>query len=248
MNATAVGPRRNAGRLRRVGLAGAGLTVALAAALALAGPAAADTTTSYEADPASLGPIPNNFFRAVTFGVAGLDGDIVDVQVDFTMAPAHTLVQDLEVELIAPDGTLATIFDRPDDGSDVAGPYTFADSAPEFPTWLEAAASVDDGSPVPAGGYRASDSDGANTLITPAFAGLADPNGTWRLRFTDNFNDDVGSISAATLRITVSDPPATTCAPPAGPVSGPLHTLGVQLGPLGTSLVSLAQQLCTAGL
>lgn len=43
-------------------------------------------------------------------------------------------------------------------------------------------------------------------------------------------------------------PPAPTCAPPAGPVSGPLHTLGVQLGPLGAGMVSLAQQLCAAGL
>jgi hypothetical protein len=37
--------------------------------------------------------------------------------------------------------------------------------------------------------------------MTPAFAGVADPNGVWTLRLEDGCAGDSGSIAAATLTI-----------------------------------------------
>ncbi len=37
--------------------------------------------------------------------------------------------------------------------------------------------------------------------MTPAFAGVADPTGTWTLRLEDGCAGDTGSISAATLTV-----------------------------------------------
>lgn len=204
------------------------LSVALAAsAVMMFSSAGSAGATSFPADGGSLGAIPDGTNvtacnpgapRNVTFTVTGVSGAINDVQVGMTFgaAPGHTWVGDLEVVLIAPDTTSQTIFSRTGsttptgngDNSNVAGPYTFADGAPASPTWWGAAATAPDTNAILAGGsYRASTpggavSGGANALITPTFAGLANPNGTWTLRFRDCAQADTGSVSAATLGIT----------------------------------------------
>jgi subtilisin-like proprotein convertase family protein len=211
-------------RLARAKLLSASLVASSVALLLSAGSAGA---TSFPADGASLGAIPDSVGtscnpgapRNVTFTVTGVSGAINDVQVSMTFSPAHTWVGDLEVVLIAPDATSQTIFSRTGsttvtgagDSSNVAGPYTFADAAPASPTWWGAAAAGDTNATLASGSYRASTpggaaSGGANTLITPTFAGLANPNGTWTLRFRDCASVDTGSVSAATLGITT--PPA----------------------------------------
>jgi hypothetical protein len=154
--------------------------------------------------------------RDVTFAVSGITGTPTDVAVSFTAA--HTSVGDLRVFLAAPGGAITrTIFSQTGapvpagcgDNSDLAGPYTFSDSAPASPTWWSAAATAPGDAAIPSGSYRASTSGGgaggANAPITTAFAGVSNANGTWFLRFRDGGEDDAGSVSAATLHINGPD-------------------------------------------
>jgi subtilisin-like proprotein convertase family protein len=94
------------------------------------------------------------------------------------------------------------------DSSDLTGPYSFKDSAAGV-NWWQAAATALAGEPIPPGDYRttaagpqATANNSPATNMTAAFASVANPNGTWTLRFTDNAGGDTGSVSAATLRLT----------------------------------------------
>jgi hypothetical protein len=180
---------------------------------------AASPTAVFAANPASLGGIPDgpaacNAYganRDVTFTVTGISGTVSNVAVNFTIAPAHTWVGDLDVRLIAPNAVEHVIFSRTGAttatgagfSTDAGGPYTFADTAPASPTWWGAAAT----NPIPSGSYRTSTpgevvGGGANTLMTPTFAALGGAaNGTWTLRFRDHCSADVGTVSAANLTI-----------------------------------------------
>jgi hypothetical protein len=138
--------------------------------------------------------------------------------------PGHPWVGDLDVVLIAPGGattksivrqTGSTTATGCGDDSNVVGPYTFSDSAPAAPTWFGAATTAGSTAAIPAGSYRAATpggvvGGGANTLITPAFAGLSNPNGTWTLRFLDGGQGDVGKVSAANLTLTAAAPTPLT--------------------------------------
>jgi hypothetical protein len=175
--------------------------------------------TTFPANGGTLGPIPDGAPGGtvcgdfgpplnVTFTVSGMSAPLSDVALSF--AGSHTWVGDLEVTLVAPDGTTnATIFKQPGaatatacgSASDlvVGGTYNFFDAAPSTPTFWTAAAS----NPVPVGNYRSTAPlTGAVTSITPAFAGLANPNGTWTLRVRDGGEGDVGSVTAASLTLT----------------------------------------------
>lgn len=209
------------------------VTRALCAATALvalmfvsASPASAVTIN---ADAPSLGAIPDSPAggtecgdytagpRDVTFTVTGFPaGSPANVGVGFSLAaPGHPFVGDLEVVLIAPGGAATKSIIRQTsaagatdcgDNSNVLGPYTFSDDAPEAPTWWGAATTTVDAAAIPAGSYRASTpggaaGGGANTPITPAFAGLPSANGTWTLRFRDGGQGDLGNVSAATLTL-----------------------------------------------
>jgi hypothetical protein len=184
---------------------------------------------TFAANAGTLGAIPDGpaactsfgANRDVTFTVSGLTAPLTNVSVNFTLAPAHTWVGDLDVRLIAPGGapehvifsrTGATAPTQAGTSSDAGGPFTFADTAPAAPTWWAAAAT----NPIPSGSYRSSTAGevaggGANTLITPAFAGLstAQINGTWTLRFRDHCAADTGSVSAANLTLDAGAPIAT---------------------------------------
>ena len=205
--------------------------------------------TTFAANGATLGPIPDSDNcgpppgapRDVTFTAAGLPaGAPTNVAVDMTFSPNHTFLGDLVVTLIAPGGapgfpvfgltgaTTATV--GAGDDSNVAGPYTFIDSAPAAPTWWNAAAAAAGNAIVASGSYRASQvggvgSTGANTLITPAFGAVANANGTWTLRFTDSCWDDFGTVFAANLTVGVGGDgtppaaPALTSTNPASPAN-----------------------------
>jgi len=152
----------------------------------------------------------------VTFNVSGLTGPLTDVRVTgLTFSPVHTYVGDLQVSLIAPNGTSFVVFSRTGatttpgsgDSSDAAGPYTFADDAAG--NWWTAAAAAAAGVALPAGSYRTSavggvGSTGAQTNMTAAFAGVTNPNGVWTLRFLDGCSADTGSVSAVSLGLKVS--------------------------------------------
>ena len=213
------------------------LVAGVGAQLPVAGPASA---ASFAANPGSLGPIPDSASntcasyganRDVTFTVAGVASPIENIAVSMTLSP-HTGVGELSVTLFAPGGSPSqAVFDRTlattptsfGDGSDVAGPYTFSDTAPTSPTWWEAAAATG-ATAIPAGSYRPSTpgespSGGANTLFLPVFAG-ATPNGTWTLRFRDKCSGDTGSVSAATLLLNEPEQPPPDADPPDTTITG----------------------------
>jgi subtilisin-like proprotein convertase family protein len=158
----------------------------------------------------NLGAIPDGDCegagRQVQFNVTGITGTITNVRVSFTAS--HTWVGDIDVILSAPGGTVnhpIFIFTNPaqsssGDSSDLAGTYNFFDQATG--NWWQAAGSVPGTEAIPPGDYRTSGSNGSPTLMTPAFTSLANPNGTWVLRFNDCAPDDSGSVTAATLTIT----------------------------------------------
>jgi hypothetical protein len=180
--------------------------------------AASAPSATFPANAGSLGPIPDRGAtgcgapagpnRDVTFTVSGLSGAPTNVEVNMTFSPVHTWSGDVQAVLIAPNATSFPIFGRRGSttatgcgsSSSLAGPYGFADTAAAT-NWFSVA-----GSPVPAGNYRSTTvggvaGAGAVTSITPAFAGVADPNGTWTLRFNDFGGGDTGTVSAATLTI-----------------------------------------------
>lgn len=186
---------------------------------------------TFPANTATLGAIPDNnpaTPRDVTFTVSGLGaGPPTLVTGNMTFGGAgfplgHTWVGDINAFLIAPNGTSFTLFGRTGttgagafgDSSDLIGPYNFTDAAAGTNWWAEAAlqgAAI----PLTAGNYRTtlggpqpSATFSAVTNLTAAFAGVASPNGTWTMRFTDNAGGDTGGISAANL--TIEAAPAVT--------------------------------------
>ena len=200
-------------------------TVTLAA---LALPAAAPAET-FHANPATLGlvadGIPAPCFspgaaRDVTFQVSGLRNKVTSVAVTFDF-DVHPAVGDLDVILLGPGGTPAhTLLSRTGAitstsptcwgaAANVEGPYTFSD-APGAGNWWAVAQATVQTAAIPSGTYRTSTqggdaTGGLTTSMLPAFAGLASPNGTWTLRFTDHTAGEVGSVQAASLTITARD-------------------------------------------
>lgn len=155
-------------------------------------------------------PTPRN----VTFNVSGISGSPNNVEV--STAVTHTWVGDVRATLVAPDTTSFVLFARTGattsgangDSSDLSGPYTFKDSA-IGPNWWDEAFNRTSTEVLTAGNYRTTGAGGAGqtdpapvTNLTAAFAGVANPNGTWTLRLEDGCAGDTGSISAATLTLT----------------------------------------------
>jgi subtilisin-like proprotein convertase family protein len=156
-------------------------------------------------------------------------GAPANIEVSHTYNPIHTWAGDVDVTLIAPNGTSHilyaatgdTVVGSAGDSSDLSGPYNFKDSAAGTNWWLaafNAGATV----AVPPGDYRTTQAGpqpvnnfSPVTNMTAAFAGVANPNGTWTMRFTDTAAGDTGSVSAASLTITGR---GGTCTPTAAGV------------------------------
>jgi hypothetical protein len=179
--------------------------------------------TSFPANsgpPAQCGTAGAN--KDVTFTVSGLAGSPTNVEVDMTFgSPLHTWRADVAATLIAPNGASHVIFGRTGattatacgSSTDLTGPYSFFDASVNTNWWTVAT------NPTPPGDYRTTTmggtaGGGAVTDMNPAFAGVADPNGTWTLRFTDAGGGDTGAVSAANLSITAGAGP--------GPVTSPV--------------------------
>ncbi len=205
---------------------GAGvIACAVVGALAIAPAAWANT---FNPDPGGVpaaipdGPGGCNGFGStleVPFTVSGMNaGAPGDVSVGFVLSPPHTFVGELDVSLVAPDGTTsATIFSRTGatsdasgDSSIAAGPYLFSDQATDQPNggWWQAARAGGDDATIPSGTYRATAPGGSGgstpgtfTLISPAFANITNPNGIWKLLFRDHCQGDTGTVNAAALTL-----------------------------------------------
>lgn len=197
-----------------------------------AGATNAVPTATFTANPATLGAIPDSAGgpqqpgspRDVTFTVNGLSGAPTNVEVSMTFgSPVHTWVGDIVATLIAPNGASFTLFGNTGatsvtsfgDSTDLAGPYNFKDSAAAPPNggWWQTATALGSAVPMTSADYRSTTpgptaNPAPATSINPAFTGVANPNGTWTLRFTDGGNGDTGGVSAASLSITAGAAPA----------------------------------------
>ena len=185
---------------------------------------------TFAADPATLGLIPDGpgspticgsdgAPRNVTFNVTGITGAPSAVEATITFgSPVHSWVADVTAVLIAPNGASHTLFGYTGstvaggcgDDSNLAGPYTFSDTAPAPPSggWWQAATAATGTTAIASGTYRTTARGGAGatnpqppTSINAAFAGVTKPNGTWTLRVTDGGAGDTGGVSAASLNI-----------------------------------------------
>jgi hypothetical protein len=230
--------------------------------LGLVGGAGSASAATYPANPGSLGYIDDSpgvvcgavagSPRDVTFNVSGLTVAPTNVQVTFTMEPVDQTLGEVAVELLSPIGERHTILGRTGavtgdpcgDSSYLFGPYTFSDlaTAPPHGGWWQAAAATGATDLVPSGTYRSTNSggDGATapmppTSITAAFAGAANRNGEWRLRFTDLVSGGTAPVTAATLDISTTPvlpppvvppvlPPKPPTRPPVRPDNNPPQT------------------------
>ena len=171
--------------------------------------------------------------RNVQFPITGLaTAPPSAITLSMTFAPAHTYIGDLDVRLIAPDGTEGLIFSRvgasdmnPNgDSSNLDGAYQVLDIGGAFNWWTEAAG-IGDGSPLDATGYHASTAGGGDTSLVGLFSGVTNPNGTWILRVRDGNDGDTGGVSFASLDVrsgtdtTDPDPPSFTGTVPNSPSS-----------------------------
>lgn len=112
--------------------------------------------------------------------VAGLDGTITDLNVELDIS--HTYTSDLVVHLIAPDGTRIQLFrDVGGDGSD----FNNTGLDDEATSSIKNADAPFRGVFKPAG--KLSKFDGK------------DPNGVWKLRIKDTFEEDGGRLNSWTL-------------------------------------------------
>ncbi len=148
----------------------------------------------------------------VTFNVTGVSGTPTNVEVSHQIT--HSWVGDIRATLIAPNAASHILYSRTGatssaatgDSSNLIGPYGIKDSAAGTNWWTAAANETTGAAPIPAGDYKSTTPGGAagggvDTLITPSFASVTNPNGTWTLRFEDGCAGDTGAINAATLTI-----------------------------------------------
>ncbi|MFN0140482.1 MAG: FG-GAP repeat domain-containing protein [Pyrinomonadaceae bacterium] len=157
--------------------------------------------------------------KNVTFTVSGITGAPSNVEIkNLTFSPTHTWAGDVTALLIAPGGApTASVFGRigattatgAGTASDLTGPYGFRNPA-DPNIWSVAATN-----PIPSNTYAATISGGVGTTnpaatvnLDTAFAGVANPNGTWTLRFRDGCDGDTGSVSAVTLTVDGAAVPA----------------------------------------
>ena len=188
-----------------------------ALALVFAGVAGVSSQTTFPANGGTLGAIPDGpgtptlcgspgANKDVTFTVSGLSGAPTNVSVDMTFgSPIHTFVGDVRATLIAPNAASfivyankgATTATACGSGSDLNGLYAFNDAATNTTWWSTTT------TPVPVGTYRTTAPlTGTVTSMNPAFAGVANPNGTWTLRLVDSGGGDTGGVTAANLTLT----------------------------------------------
>lgn len=160
--------------------------------------------------------------KDITFTVSGLSGAPTNVEIkSLTFSPAHTWGGDITATLIAPNGTNSVVFGRigattataAGTSSDLSGPYGFRNTT-DPNIW-----GVSASTPLPSNTYTPVVSGGAGVTnpaptinLDTAFAGVANPNGTWILRMRDGCDGDTGSVSAVTLTVD-----AAAAVPPRSP-------------------------------
>ncbi len=162
---------------------------------------------------------PNGASSSVTAAATDLIVDLV-ITVDFPVPAGgptggHTWCGDLAatISLTPADGgpvLTQSLFNRIGvnsatsfgDSSDLAGRYTFSDSAP-LPTLWQSAAAVGSTAPVPNGSYAPSSRDSGFQYQAVTFFSVFSGRpvaGTWTLNISDNVSGDTGGIASWTLQ------------------------------------------------
>lgn len=153
---------------------------------------------------------------SIDYQVSGVSGAPTGISCSITVT--HTYVGDISATLYAPDGTSHVIFAQTGaiadpsfgDSSDLGATYVFGDNAPAPPSggWWQEAAARTAAEIMTAGTYRTTAPGGAGqtnpapaTNMNAAFAGVANPNGTWTLVITDGCAADTGTVTASSLTI-----------------------------------------------
>jgi subtilisin-like proprotein convertase family protein len=172
---------------------------------------------------------PTNITNITQFGMSTT---ITDVNVTI-QGMAHTFPDDLDIELIGPDGTAIALISDACGGTDTTGNFTFDDAS---------ATALPDAGPCPAGTWKPTDAPGADTWhTTPTITTLAgfngkSPNGTWRLYVSDEFpGADGGSISGWSLQITTAASAPITVPALGSSGSGPASPYPVPIAVTGLS-------------
>lgn len=129
-----------------------------------------------------------------TLNVSGLTGTIADVNVNLDIA--HTFIQDLDVTLTSPGGTVVALF------TDLCGDYD------DMLVTLDDETPLTIGATCPPNGTFRPESD-----LLSDFDG-AFPNGVWTLTILDDLSRDAGTLHSWSLAIITGLPPSP---PPAVP-------------------------------
>jgi subtilisin-like proprotein convertase family protein len=154
--------------------------------------------------PTAAAPYPSN----VT--VSGLSGKVWNVYVKLN-GFAHTNPDDVDVLLVAPDGTNAIIMSDVGGGTDITGVDLTLDDA--------AASALPDAGPLASGTFQPTNSGSGDTFPAPApapsggsalsaLSGIS-PNGTWSLYIADDSAGDSGSLAGGWTLILDGPLPAT---------------------------------------
>lgn len=164
---------------------------------------------------------PANPYPSI-INVSGRTGVVTKVTVTLN-GFSHTFPDDVDIMLIAPNGTNAIIL------SDVGGEFTTENVNISLDD--AAAAALPDESPISSGTYRPTDFESNDLFVSPApstsantalstFNGI-DANGDWRLYVIDDTEGDAGNIDNFTLTIQTAPPTAAS-----GSLKGRVVTAG----------------------
>ena len=162
------------------------------------------------------GTIPNNnltgLARTFTVPAGALNGPLTDIRIEFT-GLNHTWVGDVMAEIVGPDGTKASLFnrigkvlstnDKGDDSDFVStNTYRFGDSYTES-GWAAAAAAAGPTAPVAGGDFYATAAlSQAKVLMRTAFNGRP-VTGTWTVRIADIATGQTTGGSVTGIKVTI---------------------------------------------
>jgi Ca2+-binding RTX toxin-like protein len=164
-----------------------------------------------------------------TLNVSGLFGTITSITITLTNI-SHTFPDDLDLLLVAPDGSTNLVFwsDAGSTNDLVGNTVTISDAAaaqlPDAGVIGSGTFQPTNWNPTPEApgdfGFGGSLNNAAPTggaTLTGTFGGL-NPNGTWTLYVRDDLGGDVGTLGSWSITFVTPDPPPPSPLPPPSPV------------------------------
>ncbi|MBK8267073.1 MAG: hypothetical protein IPK83_01700 [Planctomycetes bacterium] len=161
------------------------------------------TSTTYDGSSGLPAPVPDNLPAGVTVSqsISGTGTIIGDLDVQFTFSPAHTWYSDVNMTLRhVASNTIVTLMNGDGNNANIAGPYTFDDSAAGT---FDSAAALAGDTNIPSGSYRP---DG----LLSAFNGMS-LDSIWELKVWDDTGSDTGTLASWSIIATQGLPPCGAC-------------------------------------